>query len=85
MKNKILWAVFGNGYGFQGPIKVTWRKEDDRWWSDDGEYDVRAVGMRADGAVFSFSSPKKADVELFTMGFRACSNLVKGTVSINGN
>lgn len=84
IRNKTLWAVFGNGYGFQGPIKVIWRKEDERWWSDCGEYDIRVKGFRTDGGVFSFSSPNKADVELFAMGFKACANIVRGAVSING-
>ena len=77
---KELWAFWANHYGpfFQTAQKVKWDEELQSWWHEDGDSEIKKVGLyESDGGYMSFSSENKQEVENFIAGFMACRTLWK--------
>lgn len=82
---KTLWAVWGNGYGFRGPLQVQWSDQLDSWWAKNGDDDIKEVGFSYDGTTFSFASENLDEVKAFSKGFLACSLIVQNASKVWDN
>jgi len=80
-----LWAVWGNGYGFRGPLPVYWSDNLKSWWAKNGNDDVDKPGFDWKDGYFSFASASKDEVLAFAKGYAACARIVRGAVSGTAN
>lgn len=79
-----LWAVWGNGYGLSGPVKVHWNRQLKSWWSKCGNKDIPKAGLVWNNKeTFCFSSPSLAEVKKFCQGYAACAQVVRNAIAIN--
>lgn len=79
-----LWAVWGNGYGFNGPVKVYWNRQLNSWWSKCGNKDIPKPGLTwNNNEAFCFSSPHLVEVKKFCQGYAACAQIVRNAITVN--
>jgi hypothetical protein len=78
-----LWAVWGNGYGLRGPLKV-YKSDilDDAWWAKNGNDEVTKQGIDFNDGCFSFASPDPDEVQAFIQGYSACAKIVREATSM---
>jgi hypothetical protein len=75
---KLLWAVWGNGYGFRGPLPVYWIGDLKSWWAKNLNDQVKKPGLDWRGGIFSFASANRDEVVAFARGYAACAKIVRG-------
>ena len=80
-----LWAVWGNGYGFRGPLPVYWSYGLKSWWAKNGDDYVAKPGLDWCGGNFSFASASNDEVLTFARGYAACAKIVRGALAGSAN
>ena len=81
-KPKTLWAVWGNGYGFRGPLQVHWSEQLGSWWAKNGDDAVEKIGLNWKDLYFSFASESLEEVKTFAQGYLACSKIVQNASKV---
>ena len=76
---KPVWGAFVNLNGLysQKPLRGYWNKNLECWWGDKGEIEFNMLGVEIRGAVTSFASYNKKDVEVFIEGAKSIQMILK--------
>ena len=89
-KPKIVWAAMVNLSGLysKNPVKCKYvpdvyetEKGNDRWWSLDGDFDVRKLGEHKTDGHIAFVSENKQDVEKWLKGAKSVMSLLRNWAS----
>lgn len=77
-KPKKLWAFWANinGPWYYEPQQVYWDDFNERWWHEDGNSDVKKMGLELKEHYLSYSSVNKKEVQDFINGFMGCRHLL---------
>lgn len=79
MKKEPVWAAKVNLGGLYklNPLRCTWDKELNCWWGDDGNFEVRKLGLDAQDLCITFASKSKTEVAIWLLGATSVMSLLK--------